>query len=93
MPLEELARTVAEFDLAICLFEGESEKELKQILRQKQSARNVLLLVGPEGGFEEEEVRMIEANGALVASLGRRILRCETAAIAAAAIVLYEMES
>lgn len=47
----------------------------------------LLLLVGPEGGFSADEVRLAQDRGATPVSLGRRVLRAETAAIAAAAIV------
>ncbi len=47
------------------------------------------LLIGPEGGFTKEEVRTAESRGFVVTSLGTRILRAETAAITAAAIVQY----
>ena len=51
---------------------------------------DVFLFVGPEGGFSEEEVELAEAEGATVFSLGPRILRAETAAAAAVALVQYE---
>jgi 16S rRNA (uracil1498-N3)-methyltransferase len=49
------------------------------------------VVIGPEGGLAPEEARALEGMGALCFSLGRSILRTETAAIVAAAIVLYEM--
>jgi 16S rRNA (uracil1498-N3)-methyltransferase len=51
-------------------------------------AERVALLVGPEGGFSDEEVREAQARGLLLAGLGPRILRVETAALAALARVL-----
>ncbi|MGV3722339.1 MAG: 16S rRNA (uracil(1498)-N(3))-methyltransferase [Actinomycetota bacterium] len=48
---------------------------------------SLLLLVGPEGGFSQDEVRRAAEHGVTPVSLGRRVLRAETAAIAAAAIV------
>ncbi len=51
----------------------------------------VNLFIGPEGGFEEEEVRNAQAHGALPVTLGPRILRAETAALAAAAAIFYEL--
>ena len=49
----------------------------------------VVVIVGPEGGFSDEEARMARSMGCTVAGLGRRILRAETAAIAAVAIAQY----
>jgi len=51
----------------------------------------IALLIGPEGGFTDEEVQHACVNGANPISLGRRILRTETAAMVASAIILYEM--
>lgn len=51
-------------------------------------AESVRLFIGPEGGFTEEEVRTAEEAGAAVASLGPTILRTETAAVVATALVL-----
>lgn len=51
----------------------------------------VSLFVGPEGGFSDEEVELAEAEGAVLFGMGPRVLRAETAAIAAAALVQYEL--
>ncbi|MFQ6036498.1 MAG: 16S rRNA (uracil(1498)-N(3))-methyltransferase [Sedimentisphaerales bacterium] len=51
----------------------------------------VALLIGPEGGFTDKEVQEACANGAIPISLGRRILRTETAAVVACALILYEL--
>ena len=48
-------------------------------------------LIGPEGGFSEEEIEIAEAEGALVFGMGPRILRAETAAAAAVTLVQYEL--
>ncbi|MFA6317419.1 MAG: RsmE family RNA methyltransferase, partial [Elusimicrobiota bacterium] len=48
------------------------------------------LFVGPEGGFSDEEVELAESCGAVVFGLGRSTLRGETAALAAASLILYE---
>lgn len=54
--------------------------------------RSVLLLIGPEGGFTDAELRTAVEAGAEAVSLGRRILRAETAALAAAAVVTAQLE-
>ena len=51
-------------------------------------SRDLALIIGPEGGFSEREVERARARGAMTVSLGRRILRSETAAIVAAALLL-----
>jgi 16S rRNA (uracil1498-N3)-methyltransferase len=66
---------------------------LKDVLKQNKTARKVELFIGPEGGFSEDEISLAISSGALPVSLGGNILRTETAAIAALAIVLYEMNA
>jgi 16S rRNA (uracil1498-N3)-methyltransferase len=51
----------------------------------------VSLFIGPEGGFSDEEIELARAEGAVVFGLGPRILRAETAAVAACALVQYEL--
>jgi len=52
----------------------------------------VALLIGPEGGFTDDELQLARAKGATPISLGPRILRTETAAVVASALILYELE-
>ncbi|WP_069803817.1 16S rRNA (uracil(1498)-N(3))-methyltransferase [Thermogemmatispora onikobensis] len=70
---------------------------LRTRLRQTRQAGlhgpfTVALFIGPEGGLAPEEVALAREHGALVVSLGPRILRAETAALVAAASILYEYE-
>jgi len=53
--------------------------------------QSIALFIGPEGGFSENEIHKLKNTGAKVISLGRRILRMETAAIIFPAIVLHEL--
>ncbi len=74
--------------------EGRQQRSLcEQALRtDKQTAPGtVAVLVGPEGGFTEQEVVAAKENGAIPITLGPRILRTETAAIVAATLILYEL--
>ncbi len=73
----------------IMLYEGAGGEPLRDILAGR-AATSYLLLVGPEGGFNPAEAELCRRHGASVATLGPRILRTETAALAALAIVLYE---
>jgi 16S rRNA U1498 N3-methylase RsmE len=52
----------------------------------------VILFIGPEGGLTPEEVSLAQRHGVQVVTLGNRILRAETAALATIANVMYEME-
>jgi 16S rRNA (uracil1498-N3)-methyltransferase len=80
---------------AIMLYENETRQGLKELLNEKrpslQSEQELFLMIGPEGGFAPAEVEMARARGVVNAGLGPRILRTETAALAALTIVLYEL--
>lgn len=54
--------------------------------------KSTSIIVGPEGGFEKEEVELLTQKGFKVVSLGKRILRCETAAIYALSVISFMME-
>jgi len=79
----------AEADGRVVLYEGEERFGLKRVLSAMDHPKHVALLIGPEGGFSEDEVREAERSGFVRAGLGRRILRVETAAIAAVSMVVY----
>jgi len=74
----------------IIFWEGEGSRGFKGIMRGSQNVKKFVGLVGPEGGFEKQEVDMAVDAGFISASLGSRILRAETASVAVAAIVQYE---
>ena len=80
------------FDLFLVAYEEESCRSLKAALRGAGSPKNIALLIGPEGGLDAEEVARLTASGAVTVSLGKRILRTETAGMAMLAQTLYEVE-
>jgi 16S rRNA (uracil1498-N3)-methyltransferase len=75
----------------IILSEEDGEQNLKKILINLQDSKEITLIVGPEGGFSKDEVKTAVQKGFLSASLGPRILRTETAPIAAISIIQYEL--
>jgi 16S rRNA (uracil1498-N3)-methyltransferase len=75
--------------LKIVLSEAEEQSQLRDI----QPTGEVLLAIGPEGGWTEDELELLRKNGWLSASLGPTILRAETAAIAATAITMSALRS
>lgn len=70
-------------------YENETNNSIKEHLRGLMGNR-VMLIIGPEGGFTQEEAERIETCGGISVTLGPRILRAETAAVAALAVVQYE---
>lgn len=71
-------------------YECEDKLGLKAALQKQQELKEVLLIIGPEGGISEAELHQAQAAGAWGVSLGKRILRAETAALVAAAAIFYE---
>ena len=78
----------SEADRALMFYENEQAVTLKMALTGEY--RTVSLLTGPEGGLEEKEVRQAREAGLQVCTLGRRILRCETAPLCALSAVMYD---
>jgi len=75
--------------LVIFLWEHEDKKGLPDIEAEIKAADEIVIVVGPEGGFSTEEARSAEAMGAHLVNLGPRVLRTETAPITAGSAVLY----
>jgi 16S rRNA (uracil1498-N3)-methyltransferase len=76
--------------LKIVAYEVEDKKGLKQILEANKDKQEIALLIGPEGGIDKDELAMALAAGWQAVSLGKRILRTETAGLTAMAAILYE---
>ena len=68
-------------------------KETREILSAIQPGQSVGIFIGPEGGFEEEEVRDAMEAGGKPVTLGKRILRTETAGMTMLSILMYTLES
>jgi len=90
-PFDRLMSGFAAEDAFKAIFwEAEEAQDLKRLMTASGPARRFIGVIGPEGGFSEEEIRTAKAAGFRTASLGRRILRAETAAMTVAAVVQYE---
>ena len=87
VPMKTLAQAITEdeSDVKIVFYEGGGEK-LADIV--KPDTESVSVFIGPEGGFEQEEVEQIEASGGVRATLGKRILRTQTAPVAALTAIM-----
>ena len=93
-PVQLSKLDLARHSLVLIADEEEQALTLKQALRaaEAQNALDIAILVGPEGGFERAEVERIRDMGGVAFTLGKRILRTETAGIAVLAMLLYELE-
>ena len=81
-------KRAAECDKAIVFYENEHATTLRQAL-EESPYKTVSILSGPEGGFEESEITQARAAGLQVCTLGRRILRCETAPLCGLSAIMY----
>ena len=71
----------------------EKGNNLKNTLKKlKKQNLKIAVIIGPEGGIEEKEIEALKNSGAEVITLGKRILRTETVALAITAIINYELE-
>jgi len=85
------AASVTSVDLRIFLAESEQQALLRDVVATPPRGR-IVLAVGPEGGWAEDELHLFKTAGWISASLGPTILRSETAAIAATAIAMAELD-
>jgi 16S rRNA (uracil1498-N3)-methyltransferase len=87
---QEAVARCGEFELALVPWE-EGGEPLGEVLKGAPGTRSVALFIGPEGGLSPEEVAQAGAHGARAVTLGPRILRTETAGLAAAVAILFAL--
>ena len=78
------------YDLSLIFWEKESEQHIQSVLRKNPETNSIALLIGPEGGFTDNEVTDVIEMGCIPVKIGSTILRTETAAIAGVAMTTYE---
>jgi 16S rRNA (uracil1498-N3)-methyltransferase len=88
-PSASEAAAAAGHDLRLVLWEGERTRRLKEALDGTPAPGSVIVSIGPEGGFDPRETDLFVKHGFQSVTLGSRILRTETAAIAIVAILQY----
>jgi 16S rRNA (uracil1498-N3)-methyltransferase len=82
---------IQKLDLGLFAWEQEEKEGLQDILHRKE-LRRIGVIIGPEGGFTDEEYHQAVSAGWKSISLGRRILRMETAALVASALIISTFE-
>lgn len=87
MNWNEAVKEIARFDKCLMLYEGQGGKRFSEV--NLDGAKNIGLIVGSEGGFDESEVEDAVSAGSERIWLGNRILRCETAPISALSILMF----
>jgi len=76
-------------DLKILFWEAETGRRTSQLPPSTPETKHIFLILGPEGGFTEEEIKQARGAGFVTTALGPRILRSETATIAACTLIQY----
>lgn len=91
---EDMKNSIKNYDYVILAYEKEKDVTLKSILKKIDcDSVNIAVIIGPEGGIDDNEVTELIAQGATSVTLGKRILRTETVPVAMSAIIMYELES
>lgn len=87
---EEMIERLSDYDVVILPYENAKVGSMRDVVGLGEG-KKIALIIGSEGGFSADEVKLAEEKNAQVISLGKRILRCETAAIIASALIMYEL--
>ena len=91
---DDVLREMKNIDLFIVPYENAENFGIRNLidsLENKKQIKSVGIIIGPEGGFEQEEINKLKENGAYVVTLGKRILRTETAGFVATSLIQYEL--
>ena len=94
--IEDICNITSKYDIILLAYEDENKTTIKDELKRiKQKSDNKLkigIIIGPEGGLSEKEVNKLISSGIKCVSLGKRILRTETAPIVMVSDIIYEFE-
>ena len=92
IPFADALAQFGQFDRVLIAAPGDKSPALREALMQDGKApASVAILIGPEGGFTDQEVSRAEEKGAVPVALGPRIFRTETAAVVIPALALYQL--
>ena len=93
---KNIFENLQEYDIVLVAYENERYNNLKNVLKNIKKAEkslNIAVLIGPEGGIDNSEIELIKQNKNInIITLGKRILRTETAPLVVSSNILYELE-
>lgn len=91
--IKEILNDMSNYELIIFPYENEEKFSIKDCLKNLDyKPKNLAIIIGPEGGFSDNETAQLKKAGAKCVTLGKTILRTETAGIVAIAMSMYELE-
>ena len=91
---QNIFEKVEDYDILLVAYEEEKENTVKKVLSQLKEKKSlkVAVIIGPEGGIDENEINLCKENNFTSVTLGKRILRTETAPLVISSNILYELE-
>ncbi len=93
MSFKEAVQKAGKMDAKLIPYEmAEDMSHTRELIKAIKPGQSVAVFIGPEGGFSEEEIELAESNGVCPVTLGKRILRTETAGMTMLSILMYELE-
>lgn len=93
LSFNSMISNLKDYDLVILAYEKEQDIKLKDVLKNiGKDIHNIAVIIGPEGGIDDDEATLLVDNGAKQVTLGKRILRTETAPVAISAMIMYELD-
>lgn len=93
MTFQEAMNFAKDLDIAVIAYEhADCMAETKEILSRIKPGRSAGIFIGPEGGFEDSEIELAKGCGVKPITLGKRILRTETAGLALVSVLAFQLE-
>lgn len=94
MSYEQAVKMASEMDLKLVPYElAKGMEQTKRLIESARSGQQIAIFIGPEGGFDPEEIRIATEAGIQPITLGKRILRTETAGFTTIAWLMYQLEN
>lgn len=92
--IQDIAKLTEQYDSVIVAYENEKQNTIKkELLKLKNKEQvKIAVVIGPEGGLEDNDVKLLKEVGANIVTLGNRILRTETVALNILSVIMYELE-
>lgn len=93
MSYQEALAYADDMEVKILPYElAEGMEKTKELIESIRPGQRIAVFIGPEGGFGEEEVALASGKGFMPVTLGKRILRTETAGMTLLSILMYQLE-
>ena len=96
--IKNICNLLKEYDIVLVAYEKENITTIKEELKKLKEVYDInneikiAVIIGPEGGLDEEEIEILQKNGAKTITLGNRILRTETASLNILSNIMYELD-